>query len=183
MDAAAIARPYAAAAFAYASEQKAVDAWRQALSAMAQALDAVEKVAAAGALVTGAQAAEIALAAADAAGGADPSLHRFLQLLEENDRVFSLPQIFTRFEELRMEAEGVVAVRVESAMPIDDTAAFDKHLEERFGRKVQSTYAENPELLGGVRVYVADDVIDVSIRGRLERLAGALAAGAVKAHS
>lgn len=182
MDAAAIARPYAAATFAYAQENKAVSAWQQSLSAMAQSLSAVEEVVAGGALVTSEQAADIAIAAADAAGGADPAQQRFLQLLAENDRVFSLPAIFARFEHLRMEAEGVVAVHVESAMPMENTGDFDKHLKQRLGKEVQSSYAENPELLGGVRVYVADDVIDASIRGRLERLAETLAAGAVKTH-
>lgn len=174
MDAAAIARPYAAAAFSYAREQGTVDAWHQALVAMAQAVTALGELAAGGALVSGAQATEVALAAADACGGADASLQRFVDLLQENDRVFALPAIAARFAQLHRDEAGIVAVRVESALPLEDTAAFDQLLQQRLGKQVQTTYVENAELLGGVRVYVADDVIDASIRGRLERLAAAL---------
>lgn len=178
MDAAAIARPYAAAAFQHARAQDAIDDWQRALGQMAQAIGAVEEIAAAGALVSGEQAAEIALAAAAAGGGADEPQKRFVALLAENDRVFALPAIAARFDALRMEDANIVAAAVESALPIDDKAGFAAHLEKRLGKKVQATYRENPDLLGGARVYVNDDVIDASIRGRLERLAATLSGNA-----
>ncbi len=177
MDAVAIARPYAAAAFAYAQEKNAIENWQQAIANMAQAVAAVRQLVAEGALITETQAAEIAQSAAESGGGASDEQKRFISLLLENGRVFALPEIAERFNVLGMEHAGVIPVRVESAMPIKDKAGFDQHLAQRFDKKVQTTYEENSELLGGVRVYVNDDVIDASIRGRLDRLTRVLTTG------
>ena len=180
MDAVAVARPYAAAVFQHARTKQTVDSWQRVLLQMGQAITAVRSLVADGVLVSGAQASDIALAAAEAGGGVDGEHERFLQLLLENDRVFVLPEIASRFDVLRMEAAGIVAVRVESAMPIKDKKGFNQHLEKRLGKTVEAMYEENSELLGGVRVYVDDDVIDASIRGRLDKLAATLTSGAAK---
>lgn len=169
-----VSRPYAAAAFRYAQETGTIDSWQTALTAMADATRAVQQILESGVFVSEAQAVDIATEAAQLCGGLDEAQQRFVALLAENDRVFVLPAIAARFEALRLEAAGIVRVRIESALPMSDTAGFDDYLEKRLGRKVQSLYEENSALIGGVRVYVNDDVIDASIRGRLDRMAETL---------
>ena len=178
MDATAVARPYAAAAFAHAQQNDAIVLWQQALACLAQAAQALNQAVAGGSLISSAEAAAVVLEVAEAAGGLTEEQKRFVGLLAENDRIFALPSVSSRFDELRREAAGVVLVRVESALPIDDREGFNRYLETRLGKKSEVTYEENSELLGGVRIYVNDDVIDASIRGRLERLAATLTAGA-----
>ncbi|MGN6592467.1 MAG: F0F1 ATP synthase subunit delta [Terriglobales bacterium] len=47
-------------------------------------------------------------------------------------------------------------------------------MERQLGRKLQTRYATDPELVGGFVAQVGDQVYDGSIRGRLERLRQAL---------
>lgn len=165
---AAVARPYAAAAFAYARGQGAVAAWESALDNLAAAAGAV--FAASRKLVS-----DRALAAAlGDVVALDAAQWRFLTTVAENGRVAALPHIAERFRALRLDDEGVVPVRVESAQPISDRAAFDQFLARWVGARVQSTYVENPALIGGARVYARDDVLDASVLGRLKNLASSL---------
>ena len=47
-------------------------------------------------------------------------------------------------------------------------------MEKRFGRKLEAHVVVEPELIGGVRVVVGDEVLDTSIRARLEQMKAAL---------
>ena len=49
-------------------------------------------------------------------------------------------------------------------------------MERRFGRKLDASVVVVPELIGGVRVVVGDEVLDTSIRARLEQMKVALTA-------
>ena len=65
-----------------------------------------------------------------------------------------------------------------SAFPIDATALADValSLEKRFGRKLNVTVELQPELIGGIRVVVGDEVLDTSVKARLEQMKVALTA-------
>ena len=49
-------------------------------------------------------------------------------------------------------------------------------LEKRFGRKLDARVEITPELIGGVRVVVGDEVLDTSVAARLEQMKVALTA-------
>jgi len=49
-------------------------------------------------------------------------------------------------------------------------------MEKRFGRKLETKVIVVPELIGGVRVVVGDEVLDTSIRARLDQMKAALTA-------
>ena len=49
-------------------------------------------------------------------------------------------------------------------------------LEKRFGRKLNLQVQLQPDLIGGVRVVVGDEVLDTSIKARLEQMKVALTA-------
>lgn len=170
MDAAAVARPYAAAVFALAREGKTLDLWQKALWRFAESLKNME-TAAAGRLLDATLRAEIVLRGADN----DDLQKRFIALLAKNGRLEVLPHIAERFDLLRLEDAGIVRAKVESAVAIDNKKEFDRLLEKRFGKQVESTYEVVPELLGGVRVYMRDDVLDASLLGRKDKLKAALA--------
>ena len=49
-------------------------------------------------------------------------------------------------------------------------------LEKRFGRKLEAVVEVDADLIGGVRVVVGDEVLDTSVKARLERMKSALLA-------
>jgi F-type H+-transporting ATPase subunit delta len=61
---------------------------------------------------------------------------------------------------------------VESAAPLDTLVrnALEGDLRRMYGPAIVTSFTENPALLGGVRIKVASDVYDGSIRGRLAAL-------------
>jgi F-type H+-transporting ATPase subunit delta len=101
----------------------------------------------------------------------------FLLLLVENGRLGVLPEIRDLFEELRREHEGVLEVEVTSAFPMDEAqlAQLRQKLQAKYGRQVQASVSVEPELIGGVRVKIGDEVLDASVRGKLQGMASALA--------
>ncbi len=65
---------------------------------------------------------------------------------------------------------GLTAFRLDNAQ----LSGLVADLERRFKRRVQPHVTLDKELIGGVRVTVGDEVIDASVRGRLEDMAAAL---------
>jgi F-type H+-transporting ATPase subunit delta len=63
--------------------------------------------------------------------------------------------------------------RVESAVPLqaDLQGRLRKNLETVYGGELNTEFAENPDLIGGIRIRVANDVYDGSVRSRLATLA------------
>ena len=49
-------------------------------------------------------------------------------------------------------------------------------LERRFGRKLTTRVEEDTSLIGGIRVVVGDEVLDTSVKARLEQMKAALTA-------
>ena len=67
---------------------------------------------------------------------------------------------------------------VYSAFPIDTAALAEVAavLERRFDRKLNVTVQQDPSLIGGIRVVVGDEVLDTSVKARLEQMKVALTA-------
>lgn len=80
--------------------------------------------------------------------------------------------ILEHFQRLVKLDEARRAARIESAIPLtpDLENNFKAALERRYGRGLHFTFAQNPSLIGGVRVQVGSDVFDSSIRTRLNDL-------------
>ncbi len=102
----------------------------------------------------------------------------FLRLLIENGRLAVLPEIAAQFRTLKNARAGTADATVFSPYPIDADALAELSglLEKRFGRKLNLSVAMAPELIGGIRVAVGDEVLDTSIKARLEQMKVALTA-------
>ena len=48
--------------------------------------------------------------------------------------------------------------------------SIERNLTSRYGRSITATLSENPELVAGLRVSVADDVYDATVAGNLNNL-------------
>lgn len=106
------------------------------------------------------------------AAGFSPLARNFVGLLARNRRVALLAEI-VRFLETRLDAEDeLVAVRVESALPMTDADRDDfvRRLAQWLNKKVELEMAVVPELLAGITIRIGDRLIDGSCRGQLTRM-------------
>jgi F-type H+-transporting ATPase subunit delta len=176
-----LARPYAKAAFALAQDEGELARWEEMLGvtaaiveheAMADLLDSPH--------VSDTEA--VRMIADTARGATDEDLlnerfRGFLSVLADNGRLALLPAITGLYRELRAEAEKRLRVRVVSAIALDD--AQSSHLQEalaqRFDREIELENEIDPKVIGGAVIYAGDEVIDGSLRGRLQKLSSSLA--------
>lgn len=101
-----------------------------------------------------------------------------LQTVIDNDRLVALPEIAAQFQALVNADSGVSDAVIHSAYPIEPSQLGDvvATLEKRFGRKLNAHVVVEPELIGGIRVVVGDEVLDTSVKARLEQMKVALTA-------
>jgi F-type H+-transporting ATPase subunit delta len=169
-----IARPYAEAVFRAAKEAGAVGAWSDRLQRLAFiAQDARMSDVIGNPNLSAAQSAQlfISLASDD-----DATLGNFLRVLAENERLALLPEIAVLFEASKSAEEGVKKAEIQTAFPLSDAdlKALVAQLEAHFKTRLAPTVVVDAELIGGVRVVVGDQVLDASVRGKLETLSAAL---------
>ena len=171
-----IARPYAEALFK-ATPEAEQSAWVAQVAALGQvANDAELQGFASNPRVTQEQVFGVVTEAAKVA--LTPVVANFLRTVLENGRLAALPLMAEQFQSLVQARQGVSEARIVSAFPVSDSQVADilGPLEKRFGRKLTAKVEVDPELIGGVRVVVGDEVLDTSVKARLERMKSALLA-------
>jgi len=170
-----IARPYAEALFKAArADLNGAAAWVEELAVIAG--DAGLQQFAANPKVTTNQVFELISGIAKTA--LPDQAKNFLRTVIENGRLNALPEIAAQFRALKNAQGGSSDAVVYSAFPIDGAALADltATLEKRFGRKLNVTVELDANLIGGIRVVVGDEVLDTSVKARLEQMKVALTA-------
>lgn len=170
-----LARPYARAAFEHARAAGDLAAWQAALLELAS-ITAEPKVAAA-MRDPNQTAAQRAATLSSLAGDAVPSaVANLLAIMADNGRLSLLPAVAMLFDQLKQAVESTVAVHVTSAYPLSDaeTQQLAETMQEKLARSITLTSETDPSLLGGALIRADDLVIDGSVRGRLNKLAGTL---------
>ena len=101
---------------------------------------------------------------------------QFVSTVISNGRLAALPEIAAQFRALKNAQGGSSDAAVGSAFPLDAAAVADLSavLEKRFGRKLNVSVDVQPDLIGGIRVVVGDEVLDTSVKARLEQMKVAL---------
>ncbi len=170
-----IARPYAEALFkACASDLSSTAVWVDELgqiAANAQLLQFADSP-----KVTDGQVFDLIASVAKSA--LPDAAKNFLRTVIGNGRLSVLPEIAAQFHALKNAQSGSSDAVVYSAFPIDAGALAEVAvmLEKRFGRKLNPSVVLQPELIGGIRVVVGDEVLDTSVKARLEQMKVALTA-------
>ncbi len=102
----------------------------------------------------------------------------FLRTIIENDRLPALAEIAHQYRELSNQKSGVADAVVQSAFPLNSAALSDLKplLEARFKRHLNLQLTVEPELIGGIRVAVGDEVYDTSIKAQLDHMKSVLTA-------
>lgn len=116
------------------------------------------------------------LFAAVAGARLDELSRNLLSLLIDNHRDELIGSIDEQFEALKHEYDRVLRARITSALPLSEQQRADivAALEKRYGKKIEAEVDVDPELMGGARVQVGDQVIHASVRDALGQMAAAL---------
>ncbi len=87
-----------------------------------------------------------------------------------------LPEIAALYLKLKHQAEQQLQVRVVSATALNDEQVkrMSEALAKRFNCAIDLEREIDPSVLSGAVIYAGDQVIDGSLRGRLEKLNNAL---------
>ncbi len=166
-----LARPYARAAYAAAKNLGQVAEWSQALqvAAMATENDVVQSM-----IGNPRFTSQAVVERLMAIGGSyfGESFGHLLSVLAHYDRLALLPEVSQQYERYRRDAEDVVYVQITSAEPVSDeqSQALSDRLKKRFGRDIELDVDVDAALIGGAIIRAGDEVIDGSVRGRLERM-------------
>jgi F-type H+-transporting ATPase subunit delta len=168
---------YALALFELARDSKTIDAVEASLSAVQAAIRDSDdfRLLIASPMVSRGNAVKAVLATADQIG-VDPTTKNFLGVIAGNRRLGALPQIVRAFRQLASRHRGEASAEVTSAHPLTDDQVVElrQQLRQRAGRDVNVDLAVDPELLGGLVVRIGSQMIDSSIRTRLNALASAM---------
>lgn len=173
-----IARPYAEALFQAAQKEGAnLESWSELLNELAS-LSSLEDVreALADPRLTDAQRVEVFTGLIKTSVSAQA--RNFIELLVDNGRMLVLPEIAQQFDLLKNKLEGTALAQITSAYEMSDAQVQEliAALEKKFGLKLKPAVTVDPELIGGVRVVVGDQVLDTSVRAQLVRMRDTLAA-------
>jgi F-type H+-transporting ATPase subunit delta len=101
-----------------------------------------------------------------------------LHTVIDNGRLAAMPEIAAQFHTLVNASSGVSDATVYSAFEIEPAQLQEVigTLEKRFKRKLNANVVIEPALIGGIRVVVGDEVLDTSVKARLEQMRVALTA-------
>jgi F-type H+-transporting ATPase subunit delta len=108
----------------------------------------------------------------------DSKVGNLLRTVIENGRLAALPEISAQYAGLVNGSSGVSDATIQSAFAIEADALTDvvATLEKRFARKLNASVEIVPELIGGIRVVVGDEVLDTSVKACLAQMKLALTA-------
>ena len=174
---ASLAGRYASALFDLARDQRQIDAVSASLETLKGALaDSADLKAVTSSPLIGRENAGKAIAATAAALKLDPITTNFLGVVAQNGRLRQLAEIVRLFGRLAAEHRGETTAEVISARPLDDDqiAALRAKLGERAGNSIRIDARVDPSILGGIVVRLGSQMIDASIRTKLNPLATAM---------
>ena len=105
-------------------------------------------------------------------GLVSPLVFHFLYHIVEKKREDLLTAIGDKFKEVADEYRGIAKAKVQTAFEISDErlTRLKERLEQFLGKRVELQVEVIPEILGGVILQTGSQIVDGSIRGRLQRI-------------
>jgi F-type H+-transporting ATPase subunit delta len=174
---ASLAGRYASALFGLARDEKQIEAVGRSLDSLNQALaDSREFGQLVASPLVGRDEAAKAFSAIAAQLNLDPVTTNFLGVLARNGRKGQLNEVIRLFRRLAAEHRGETTAEVVSARPLSDDqlSALKAQLKARAGRNVTIDARTDPAILGGLIVKMGSQMIDSSLKTKLNRLAQAM---------
>jgi len=174
---ASLAGRYATALFGLARDEQQIDAVTRSLDSLDAALGESDDLRAlVSSPLVGRADASKAVAALIPTLGLDPITGKFLGVLSANGRLGELRNVIRAVRILASGHRGETSAQITSAHPLNDRqlAELKAKLKARVGREVTIDAKVDPALLGGLVVRLGSQMIDASIRTKLNTLAQAM---------
>lgn len=105
-------------------------------------------------------------------GKIDDELLSFLLILIEKDRILFLKEKLKEMEKIHLEKNNTLLAKVKTAVPLLDSELKElkDNLEKKYNKKVIITAEVDKSVLGGVYVRIGNDVIDGTVKSKLDEL-------------
>lgn len=96
---------------------------------------------------------------------------KFIDFLNVKNRLNLLEGVCQVFEQLHLDANGVLRVKITSSVTLDSRQVkeISKHLKLRLNKDIEPYCDDDPSLLGGLKIQEGDTIYDYSLRTQLEQ--------------
>ncbi|WP_425619670.1 F0F1 ATP synthase subunit delta [Buchnera aphidicola] len=165
-----IARPYAKAIFEIAIQKNNITEWKNILIFINQ-IASIKKVKSF--LSGGLSSKDLSLIFIKISHDIiNEDAKNLIQLLAENQRLNILNNILKQFLKLETDYQNILIVTLITAFALQEKNIIEiqKILENVFLKKIKLLLKINPEIIGGIIVYIDDTVFDFSIQNSLKQL-------------
>ncbi|MDO4641867.1 MAG: F0F1 ATP synthase subunit delta [Neisseria sp.] len=174
-----IARPYAKALFDLATEKNEIESWLGGLKELAWSVlqpnvaAMIEEVE-----ISNAQKADELIRLLNESDAMKSTTFRnFVYVVAEEKRLQILPEIYTQYQDLTLshnEAQKAVIYSAYEFAGEGQKANIVKELEQHFNTRLEATFEIDPDLIGGLKIEIGDQVLDLSVQGKLKKLYAAM---------
>jgi len=98
-------------------------------------------------------------------------MYQFIDFLNAKNRLNLLEDVCQVFEQLHLDANGVLRVKITSSATLNSkqVTKISKQLKLRLDKDIEPYLSEDPLLLGGLKIQEGDTIYDFSIRTQLEQ--------------
>ena len=105
-------------------------------------------------------------------GKIDEELLSFLLILIEKDRILYLREKLNEMEKIDLARNNTLLAIVKTAVPLleSEVSQLQKKLEDKYDKKIIMTTEVDKSLLGGIYVRVGNDIIDGTIKSKLDEM-------------
>ncbi|MFH1855188.1 MAG: F0F1 ATP synthase subunit delta [bacterium] len=92
--------------------------------------------------------------------------------LQKQKKFSQLDRLLRLIDEEKAKRDGKIIVKVTSAQKLDEQMKLDikKKIESKTGLKTEASFLEDQSILGGLKIKIQDEVLDLSWRGKLEKI-------------
>ena len=169
---------YAQAVFSLGKERGTLDVWQSDLTDLATLTDD-SRVSSYLSNPTITADTKLATLEASLPSTVQPELRNLAKLLVVRDRTNLIPQIREIFEDQVRAERGITVAQVTTSEPLtaEEEALVREKLAAMTGNTIEITATIDPDIIGGIVVRIGDQVIDGSVRNKLERMRTRLVAG------
>lgn len=169
-----VARPYAKALFELAEEKGQTESWLNGLMQIAWLVQQSKVVT----LIHDAdsdsqQTADEIVKLLDSDAVKSHEFKNFVYVVAQEKRLEVLPEIYHQYQQLvlmKKQSKQAVIYTAYDVVSEGQRAKIVSDLEQHFQTRLQADFVTDADLIGGLKVVVGDQVLDLSVQGKLKQL-------------